>query len=332
MPDVLRLLQAAPNAIRLMDSVKRALNGDQSAIDYLRSEGWWQALEIIQPGAGGIGQQVVHHGEQAVTAIRDALQGNIIEGEYREVLGYDHFVRWIRRQRWGSYVIIGPKGQGKTTLALRLAQVWNNETGWPVEMVNAYPEDRLEFVEPVGTRKFIARIKRLVDLLNPPEPNRDEDDDEDTEPVEPEMLDRMLEPYKRRIIVIDEMSLAVGTSGMDAGRILVRQIMAQARHLNWLIVYIGQLTRMLPQDLLNCDVVFVKKPAGREALTDRQEPLSMDIWERATAAFQGVRNQPEWDHYPDVRAWAYVDCQDMGVGKGYQGMMPFSRPSEEDDD
>ena len=325
----LRLLQSAPDAIRLTDAVTRAIKGDAQAIDYLKNEGWYQGLDVLQPGMGSIAQQVKHHLDSTASAIRDTLSGNVIEGEFREVVPWEHFASWLRRQKWGTFVILGPKGQGKSTLALRLAQVWQQERRWPVLAVNAYPEERYPFVEPVSTQKFMNEIKSIMRLLNPPPPKEGEDERPD---LGPEELDRRLTPYKRRIIVIDEMSLAVGTSGMDAGRLMVRQIMAQARHLNWLIIYIGQLTKMLPQDLLNCEVVFIKKPAGREALTDRQEPLTQDLWERAIEAFGAVRREPQWEYYPDVRAWAYVDCQDMGNGQGYQGMIPFSKPSGDEID
>ncbi len=330
--EVLRMLEAAPRAARLARAVQRATAGDIEAVDYLRRDGWAEALEVLSPGAGERGRLAVASAARALRDLRATLTGEVIDAEWREVGAappWERFVRWLIARRWGTFVILGPKGAGKTTLAMRLAERWHEATGWPVQTVNAYPEARYGWTEPVSTRRFVGEIHRMVQLLNPPEPRPGEE----AKPLDADALDDALEPYRRRIVVIDEMSLAVGTSSQDVGRQLVRQIMAQARHLSWLIVYIGQLAKMMPNDLLNSDVVFVKKPTGREMLLDRDDRLTQDLWERATAAFAGLRQSidyaPPWD---DPRAWAFVDVGDLGSGHGWSGLVPSAPPESDSEE
>ena len=326
MTDVFRLLSAAPQATRLLSVAQRAANGDPQALEVLRREGWADLLDVlVRPGAGQSAREALQHAKTALHTVQKIRTGEYVDAEYRvlDSTPWGPFLTWIKRQRWGTFVILGPKGQGKSTLALRLAQVWHGETGWPVEVVNLYPEDRYPFTTAVSVKQFSNRIKSIIDLLNPPEP----EEGEPAKELTPEQIDRALRQHKKRIVVIDEASLTVGVSGQDAGRLLVRQIMAQARHLDWLIIYVGQLARMLPTDLLNCEAVFIKKPNGREALTDRDDRLTQDLWTRAIEAFDTVQQSPWYiDEFADMRAWAYVDCHDLGDGREFLGMMPFSPP------
>ncbi|MCL5264916.1 MAG: ATP-binding protein [Chloroflexi bacterium] len=324
--DVLRLAKSAPDIARLLAMGRRAMNGDPEAIQYFLKDGCIDALEIVSPGAGKAVREMIQHIQEAAGI---ASSNGVIEGQYKvidERAPWSDMVTWLKARRWGTFVVLGPKGQGKTTISMRLAETWHQQTGWPVEAINVYPEDQYYFVQAVPTSRFIRTIEYLMELLNP-EDWKDEDGElHEVRIMSPEELDRALEPYRRRIIVIDEMSLAVASNVNDSGRRLVRQIMAQARHLQWLIIYIGQLTKMMPTDLLGCEAVFIKRPGGREVLTDRQEPLTQDLWARAIAAFEGVRQSPYWYQYPDERMWAYVDAQDIGGGHKYEGLMPYSRP------
>lgn len=334
MVNLFRIVQAAGPLSKVLLATQQAVNGDPDAVEYLKRDGIFEGLDAVMPGTGEIGRQVFRHAQDAAVNIQAVLSGNVIEGQYRviDTAPWEGFVRWLKGQRWGSFVVIGPKGQGKTMLALRLAQVWHQETGYPVEMVMSYPEDRYDFLKPVSTQRFQNRIASIIKLLNPPD-----DDDEETFPPFPEddnedglsVLEQKLQRYKRRIVIIDEMSLAVGQSGMDASRHMVRQIMAQARHLDWLIIYVGQLAKMLPNDLLNCEAVFVKNPNGREAVTDRDDALTRELWSSATQSFSTVRNSQFWAYYPDIRAWAYVDCASLGNSRSYHGMVPFSLPGSQ---
>lgn len=317
---LLRVVGQSPTIVELAGMARQAAEGDEEARKYLKEHGIFRALDVIRDGAGSAARG-------ALKAYRE-VQPETIDCEFRVIEEHDsweRFIRWLKAQRWGTYAVIGPKGAGKTELAMRLAQVWKQQTGWAVESVNVYPESRYDFVECVPTRRFINRIHGIVELLNPPEPGEKQEPEEPGKhrPTTPEEIDRALEKYRRRIVVIDEMSLLVGSGGMDAGRAMVRQVMAQARHLSWLIIYIGQLCRMFPADLLNCEAVFVKQPTGREAIVDRDDALTQNLWTRAMEAFEEVRKEPRWADYPDMRAWSYVDSPSCGV-HGYQGLMPAS--------
>ena len=296
------------------------------------SEGWSEGLDLWRPGAGEIGRQVVQQTRDAIQTIQGTLQGNVVDGEAYEVVPWGRFATWLRERRWGTFVILGPKGQGKSTLALRLAEIWHDNTGYPVDLVMGYPEEMYDFVTPVSTRAFLSDIKAIIRILDPPrkatEDVEAEDDEADPTGFDPDEIDRKLQRFKRRVIVVDEMSLTVGVSGTDAGRIMVRQLMAQARHLELLIVYIGQLAKMLPNDLLTSDAIFVKKPNGRETETDREDRLTRHLWMDAMATFSTIRQSPQWEYYPDPRAWAHVECLDLGNGRSYRGPLPFSMPGE----
>jgi energy-coupling factor transporter ATP-binding protein EcfA2 len=323
---LLSIVSRLPNATKLYGVVQQAVAGDQEAIAYLKREGLYEALDIIRPGSGRIAESAKEQIISARDNIQRTINGDIVDGQCRLLQPWDDLLSWLKSRKWGTFVILGPKGQGKTTLARRLAEVWHKRTGWPVNVVNLYPEDRDPWSNAVPMQRFTDDVKSIIEMLNKPFGIDDKTGEEWTQ----DNLEDALERFKRRIIIIDEMSLTVGTSGQDSGRLLVRQYMAAARHLELLIIYIGQLTRMMPLDILNCEAVFVKKPNGDELYTDRQEPLSMNLWETASDAFRYVKNAPGYaTDYPDVRAWAYVRSQDIGGGRQYKGMMPFSLPNSE---
>ncbi|MBI4492942.1 MAG: hypothetical protein HY690_09135 [Chloroflexi bacterium] len=320
--DVVRLLQTMPQATRLLATVQRAAQGDPEALAYLRGAGWQEALDLVRPGAGRAGRQVLQ-------ALRELASSNVVDGEFREVdpgpAPWAGFLRWLQGRTSGAFVILGPRGQGKTTLALRLAQVWARETGYRVEGLNLY--DCPGFVQPINERILARRMQVLKAALQGALAN-DEPGDED-EAVEIADPSAALARMQGRILIIDEASLVIGSSGMDQGRRLVRQAMAQCRHLHWLSLFIGQYAQQLPLDVLLTDATFVKRPGGAEAALDRQHPYVQALWERAGESFKGIRSNPWWAAYPHPQAWTYVDCPDAGHGRPYRGLMPFREPDAE---
>lgn len=331
--DLSRLLDLAPRAAKILARLERARQGDPQAWEYLRSEGAFEALDLLRPGAGEASRAFLRNAERAAIEMSQALAGQIVPGEARD-LGparppWEGFVAWLKRQRWGAFVVLGPKGQGKTTLGLRLAQVWHQQTGYPVEGCNLYPEDieGLDWVRNVGMGRFARDLGRLEAALNRElgETSADEESDDSDSADSAEEAEAVIESMRRRIVVIDEASLSLHPGGPRSGRATARRAMMQARHLEWLVVYIGQLVQQMPMDLLLAEAIFIKRPQGWEAQADRPEALVQNLWREAAAAFQ------EWDssHWrqerPDVRAWAYAVAPTAG-GQGYRGLVPFSPP------
>ncbi len=329
MPDFLTVLNTLANGAKLAAVAHQAGKGDQAALGHL-IENWHEVLDLAQPGLGMTARQVLTASRDAYLNIQSAASGNVVEGEYRvlnERMPWGGFAKWLPRQTWGSFVILGPRGQGKSWLAMRLGQIWHEAHGYQVEAVNMYGEDLalLPYAKTIGMTELGNRMRRLRALLEGKRPRRrkTEDIELDEEPETIKDVERL--PFLRRVIIIDEMSMAIGSHGMDAGRRLVRQAMAQSRHLKWNIVYIGQYTRQLPLDLFLNQCVFVKQPDGREPMFDRQEPWIQDLWQRAGDAFDEIKGSEYWHLNPKAQAWAYVHAEDIG-GRRFQGMCPVSPP------
>lgn len=331
-PTVRRLVASTPRAAEIYQTVRRAARGDREAWDWLRREGWAEALDLAVPGAGVAAQQ-------AVAAARAVATGNVVEGEWREVvpetLPWQRFKDWIAGRRWGAFVALGPRGSGKTVLALRLAQVWHDRLDWPAEVVNVYPDDAPAFVRRVSAKRFAGRLRALTRYLDLDDYSADENaaggegavggEGEEAENVEVADISQL----QRRIVVVDEASL-VGTGlGKQRGRDMLQAIMAQSRHLEWLIVYVAQTTRMLPLSLLGtADAVLVKRPAGGESWTDRPDTPEVErLWERTAAAYTALRQSPYWPELADDRKWTYAECPDL-YGRPWQGMIPVQPPME----
>lgn len=235
------------------------------------------------------------------------------------------------RQPWGVWVVLKPKGQGKTQGALRLGEVWHQRHGYPVEGINLYHDDRPDFVDAIDLATLAQRMTRLSRYLaqqrvvDVGDLEVDEAGDASAEAIRAASAESAYRHMQRRVVVVDEASLHIGNSGLDAGRRLVRQVMAQARHLLWHVVYVGQMARQLPTDLFAAEAVFVRAPTGREAALDRREPVIQALWEDAAQAFAELRRGDYWERLPDLRAWSYVDCP--GYGRtGYRGVVPFNLP------
>lgn len=312
------LLNHAPRMAKLAAALQRAANGDPRAIEYLRSEGWTDALDLWRPGAGQVTRRVIDEVRQFL----ENSQANVVDAEYRVVEDqppWGGFVGRLRRQTWGGHVILGPPGSGKTSLAVKLAWVWHQTHGYQVDAVNLYESDRPSFATTISTSTLVHRVTKLRRYL---EAEAVPDDDEQVESEESSGAEL---PPGRRVILIDEASLAIGRSGMDPGRLAAFAALTQGRHVQWLTLYLAQWARLLPLDLFGQATVWVKQPIGREIETDRDNPMIRALWERAAAALAEVRRS-EWyaPPYDDPRAWAYVDSPALN----YAGVVPFT-PVEE---
>lgn len=318
----------AVRGARLVELGARALAGDANAAAQLRTEGVHEAIDIIVPGGGEMTRRM--------RARIGEFTGAQVESG---VLPWLRFQRWLLAQRWGSFVVLGPKGTAKTTFAFRLAQLWADETGWPVDAVNVYQGDVPSWAKKRQSRWFLGLIGTLLDYLDP-EDDEEEDEDDASAKRSRSELRRAKAAFKskadltetefvglfsQRIIVIDEMSAFVPPHGLK--RDLVRRIVNQLRHMGWIVIFIGQIAKHVPEDMLNCEALFFKEPLGDEYRTDRDNTLIEDLWLQAGACFGALQRSPWRDlddgQFADLRSWVY--CYSRSFPGGYAGPMPFRR-------
>ena len=313
MPDYFQILGAAIRtaqqvgpATRVATAARDAIRDrNPDAIAYLVAQGWKDALDIAQPGLGDAASSLIWHANQAHRETLAAIEGNAANGYHVEVEGYpwDTAFRYLRGLRWGSFTILGPRGQGKTQLALRLAEKWRDKLGYEVETVGMYPEDRPSWATGVLPEDFVKRAVRLRAAINAVDTQGVERDPldamfDDGAPkkratsLTVEQADQLLTAYSGRIVIFDEVGLNLGRGGMSALRNAMLDLFNQARHLGWLIIYCAQSSRQIPPDLLNGLGVFVKRPLGDEAGTDRDRGPTKEIWEAAVPAFELLRQHP----------------------------------------
>ncbi len=321
--DLVRLLNDAPKAIKIYGAARRAADGDEAALAYLKAEGWREGLDLIRPGAADVGQQIFDRARQAVADIRGIAAGDVIEGEFREVsapIPWRDFLGRVRRQSFGGHIIVGPIGMGKTQLAKRLAWTWRRQHGYQVEAVDLYDEDCPDWAVTIGMSTLVHRMKRLKRYLDA-KAIRDDDEDPEEEDEDLRGIPATMPP-QRRVVIIDEAGMAMGTQAADAPRRAALRALTQARHIQWCVIYIGQDFRQIPEVLLSQCTRWAKHPNGDEAHTDRDNPLVRAFWTRAGEAFSQVRQSPHWAQFPDVRAWSYVESPPINGVPGYRGLVP----------
>lgn len=338
MIDLIRLLQAAPTVSKLAAAAAKAQKGDPSALAYLKSEGWAEALDVaVHPGAGQIAKQALGHAREAYDTIRQvqspAADPNVIDGEYSEVLDdtpipWGSFLTRLLRLPYGGHLIIGPIGGGKTSLATRLAKRVSQLHGFDVECVNYYPNDLPPYAVTIGTETLIHRMKMLTRYLKS-FAKHDEEEEWNVEP-DPEEESKMGPPKmppRNKVIIIDEMSLALSNNPNDPGRRAAIQALMQCRHLNWIVIFIAQQASLLPLPLFQQTISWVKQPLGDESDMDRDNPFVKMLWARASEAFADMKNSPWYRaNYGTPKAWTYCHCRALDGGPGYTGLIPFSKP------
>ncbi len=290
--EVLVRLLTRPEARTLLWALRAASAGQPQVL--LSQETILSAAELLRPGSAPLLRTALEN-------IQAVLEGRTaVDAEVRPP--WAAFLEKLRHSRWGGHVIIGAMGTGKTALAVKLAWTWHEVLGYPVEALNLWKEDLPDFARPLDGEEFARRLKQLKAYL------------QDTEGKAPP-------PPKRRVILIDEMSMAVDPHAADRMRRAAIAALVQSRHLEWIVIYVAQLARQIPLDLLSLCTFWVKKPLGVEGMTDRENPLVRDLWERAGEAFRGYTTSPWYrPPYDHPQAWAYVHSEPLG----YAGLVPFT--------
>src|SRR5579885_3217087 len=160
--DLLGLAERAPAAIKLGRALQKARNGDLDSLSYLLSDGWKDALELHSPELRQAAEVAVPRVLEAVQLFRSTLNGEIVEGEVSEIEPWRDLRRHVQAQTYGAHVIVGPPGQGKTSLAFKLAYGWMLRNNYRVDAVAAYPEDIPSWATPISMRTLVHRARKLA--------------------------------------------------------------------------------------------------------------------------------------------------------------------------
>lgn len=295
----------------------------ERARDYLKSDGWRVGLDLVRPGLGSSIGEAIDRARGAIEqsrAIVRAEDGNPARPPWRSLQN------GLKRASWGSIPIFGRRGGGKTMTALRLAEVAATENGYPVEGVNLWGHDVPTWVDPMPIDVLVERMELVKRALQfgrlMTQPGLVSGRSKEGRAVR--RLAAALEDMTRRVILIDESSLIDAGPGTDE-RKAVLFAMNEARHLSWIVIYVGQLMNQVPKTILTSDIVILKEPAGDEDYLDRDEPVSRHLWQKAAIGFETIRRDPVWwvEPYDCAEAWCYVRSR---YPIDYDGMMPIKLP------
>jgi hypothetical protein len=290
------------------------------------------AADLVRPGAGPVAGRVVEHGVAAYHGLREVIAGDVIEGEFtvEELPGpepWSGYARWMASRPSGGWVYLGPRGSGKTSKARQQAKRLRAR-GFRVKGVNLWGHDNPGWIEPITLDEFVrvsARIRtylaRQTECWRP-----------DLGAIDPGAraeLEELLEPIADQCLIVDEASLSLEGSGAGPERLVVAQVLNNARHVGIHVILVAQLARQFPESILSETVIVSRPtPTGDEARTDRTDnPLAREIWREAARGHQAIdKRWRAW--WPDFRSWAWVRCPWYLDGRVWTGMMPFERDSE----
>ena len=195
--------------------------------------------------------------------------------------------------------------------------MWHRRHWYEVNQVNLYPDDqrRLPWATNVTMTEFVSGMVALGKALEAAS-SADE--------LVARRAAHVLAAMKGHALIIDEASLSIHPTGPRSGKQAARIAMSQARHLDFLCAYVGQLAMQMPADLLSCEAVFIRHPKGNEPSLDRDNRVVVDLWEQAIEAFAHLRSFAWFAESPIVRSWSFVDAP--GV---YTGLVPFVMPGSD---
>jgi energy-coupling factor transporter ATP-binding protein EcfA2 len=361
MPDLFKLLQIverAPDALKFLTEADRAFNagrqvggvkvGAASTAAYVMQGGWRSGLGAVNPRLRDATDAALPEAGRAYRVFRNHLNGVTADPTYEP--RWAQLKRWKMKQPSGANIIVGQTGSGKTTLARSLGAALADKWGYPLECLNVYENDipyKTADGNPLDVRIIdtdvlngrMERVRKAMKKQITQDPGAPQsktkalmtqsafaEESVDQEELSDETKSALADlPFRGRVLLIDEMGLEDMSTNVKA-RNAVTRALTQSRHLDWIVLYIGQQFSQFPKPLLGQSTIFIKRPTGREADMDRQIRFVRMIWNEAHSAFQDVRDFQEWDEFPDYRSWAYVIAPvATGLSEGYSGMMPFSR-------
>src|SRR5690348_15639333 len=146
--DLVRFAQSASALTKVARAVSGVQKGDPEALRYLLQDGIYEGLDAIRPGVGMMGREIIHHAGEILGTVAGGPDNAVLEGSYRVLPPWERLVDFLTHERYGAHVIAGPPGRGKTCLMFKLGYLWHTRLGWPVRVVNAYPDDLPPWAEP----------------------------------------------------------------------------------------------------------------------------------------------------------------------------------------
>ena len=342
-----------------------------AALHVTAGGGWRPGARALHPALEEATDYAVPRLQEAATGFIGHLRG-YDEGEVVEeapvVAPYADFMEHLKGLTWGVIVVFGAKGEGKSQLVLKLADMWRKKTGYLAEGVGFWDDDRPAWMANLDMDRLVKRMQKVQRFIgqadaNLPYDGLDEDDlapkGKTTEPAR-RVHQSEINAMKGRIYAVDEAAMFFSSlgDGQQKTRSAASALNNQARHLNSLFILSCQNLSEMPRNLKTAAIQFFKfaPPAVIQAdFRAGEKWMSRDTWEEVLSGLAAIKTgkiiEPPhcWDRpevqegiercalahnwyggeYANRRAWSYVIASDIG-GHSYRGPCPNGMLSKAD--